>query len=314
MKTVQITLIMHLAATILGSTTGSTPAKSTGTTTAATAEPEFSYLLGGNDWSTAFPTCGGQNQSPVDIVTNNVAAGALTGTDLEMRLRTNIAYVIDQFTAHNVNTAGQFSILTLLDTVKGKGVFNSSGFHVHAPSEHTINGVRGDAEVHIVHKLSPDQVGVYPFSVAVFGIIFKKTAGNPSTFFTNWGINSKQNTVQFNMTAAFQKEILSVGNFYRYTGSFTTPPCTEGVEFFLLDTMLDISDSQLKIIQDLFQNNQAFAGGKGNNRNTQALNGRVIRKFAFDTLHNYGQGIIVNAATILNVFVVSFMAVRMLMK
>jgi len=54
-------------------------------------------------------------------------------------------------------------------------------------------------------------------------------------------------------------------SFYEYEGSLTTPPCTEGVTFFILKTPMDISKAQL-----------AKFPFKLNARPTQEINGRKI--------------------------------------
>lgn len=57
-------------------------------------------------------------------------------------------------------------------------------------------------------------------------------------------------------------------HYYRFSGSLTTPPCSEGLRWFIMKQPVQISQSQLKVIQD------ALKGS--NNRPVQPLNGRVI--------------------------------------
>lgn len=258
---------------------------------------DFNYLLSGDDWKTLFPTCNGTNQSPIAITTSTVVQNAVPSASMEMRLRSNdkeISYVF----GHSINTAGQFSMMTLNDPVKGKAVFNSSGIHVHAPAEHTIDGVRGDAEVHIVHTIDPAVAG-YPFAYAVYAIIFKVVAGTPNNFMAGWNPNTAGQTTFFNITKAFENQINSATGFYRYYGSLTTPPCTEGVNFFILNKIIDVSADQLAVIRNTFQNNKSFAAGRGNNRSTQPSNGRVVGAYSFDDTHKYGPSFVVNSVSIL---------------
>lgn len=51
--------------------------------------------------------------------------------------------------------------------------FNALQFHIHAPSEHTVNGKSYDAEVHFVHQLSGGT------ELAVVGLFFDKDAAAP---------------------------------------------------------------------------------------------------------------------------------------
>ena len=57
-------------------------------------------------------------------------------------------------------------------------------------------------------------------------------------------------------------------SYYTYTGSLTTPPCTEGVQFYILKTLETISPSQLTTFRKLYPMNA---------RPLQSLNERVIR-------------------------------------
>jgi carbonic anhydrase len=61
-----------------------------------------------------------------------------------------------------------------------------------------------------------------------------------------------------------------VANYYRYNGSLTSPPCTEGVRWFIMNNPLKISKVHyLRFKQALKKNN---------NRPVQALNARIILK------------------------------------
>jgi hypothetical protein len=65
-------------------------------------------------------------------------------------------------------------------------------------------------------------------------------------------------------------------SFYLYDGSFTTPPCTEGVKFIVMQEIQYITFSDIAIFQRFWGGNTRFAGGRGNNRLVQPLNGRQI--------------------------------------
>jgi carbonic anhydrase len=55
-------------------------------------------------------------------------------------------------------------------------------------------------------------------------------------------------------------------DFYNYPGSFTTPPCTEGINWFVIKEIQTISQAQYDTFFRLWAGNATFAEGKGNNR------------------------------------------------
>jgi hypothetical protein len=61
---------------------------------------------------------------------------------------------------------------------------------------------------------------------------------------------------------------LNSASYYFYNGSLTTPPCTEGVNWIILNSTIGISNSQLDIIQNNLM--------KKNSRISQNLNNRKI--------------------------------------
>lgn len=65
-------------------------------------------------------------------------------------------------------------------------------------------------------------------------------------------------------------------SFYLYDGSFTTPPCTEGVKFLVMQEIQYITFSDIAVFQRFWGSNPRFAQGKGNNRAIQPLNGRQV--------------------------------------
>lgn len=67
--------------------------------------------------------------------------------------------------------------------------------------------------------------------------------------------------------------------FYFYEGSFTTPNCTEDVEWLIFYEPLYISAEQVDLIHEKWMDNKTFSGyEEGNIRKTQPLNERKIYK------------------------------------
>lgn len=106
-------------------------------------------------------------------------------------------------------------------------MYNLAQFHVHAPAEHSFNGITYDAEVHFVHK---SKTGL----LAVQGIWFKQSSVE-SPFFksalahgiANDDPNQAPITVPIiNMKTIYKTVMASMNSSYSYTGSLTTPPCS----------------------------------------------------------------------------------------
>lgn len=65
-------------------------------------------------------------------------------------------------------------------------------------------------------------------------------------------------------------------SFYHYHGSFTTPPCTEGVKFLVMSEVQYITLADMETFNRFWGSNKDFAKGKGNNRVTLPLNDRKV--------------------------------------
>ena len=234
----------------------------------------YNYNSFGDDWSTDFPQCGGVNQSPIDITVSKRPRSSKS-FPFQFKMSNKSLRISYLNTGDSIKTSGNFCSVKTIDSNNIKAKYDSIQFHVHAPAEHTLNGKLGDAEVHFVHKLATESTGKYQY--VVVGVIFKVTNNAESEFFKKWNIDLTPNASGLlNLKDALLQSVLQGNGFYTYFGSFTNPPCTETVRFFILDKMIDVSENQMAILNNLWKSNPTFAGGNGNNRRTQPLNGRVV--------------------------------------
>ena len=90
------------------------------------------------------------------------------------------------------------------------------------------------------------------------------------------GVNSTDAIGELNLGGFLDKVDLS--EFYNYDGSFTTPPCTEGINWFVVKDVQKISQAQLTSFTRLWAGNLTFSAGKGTNRVVQPLGVRTLRR------------------------------------
>ena len=67
--------------------------------------------------------------------------------------------------------------------------------------------------------------------------------------------------------------------FWEYDGSFTTPPCTEGIKWNVVKQVQPISKAQLDFFKSKLSGDADFANGNGNNRIVQDIEDRVLMQY-----------------------------------
>jgi len=123
-------------------------------------------------------------------------------------------------------------------------------FHFHTPSEHRFNGKAYDMELHLVHKDANNKL-------AVLGIMIKVGQKNEKLA-ALWSVLPKEKTTQ---DIALEQPIdLSTllpqdQSTLRYNGSLTTPPCTEGIKWTMLEQPIEMSKEQIQAFQSIFPDN-----------------------------------------------------------
>lgn len=193
----------------------------------------------------------GVNQSPIDITDAiESALGSITFDYAQAGKN-----IVNNGHTVQVNFDGKQSI-----KVEGK-TFNLLQLHFHAPSENLISGHSYPLEMHLVHA---DKDG----NLAVVGVMFKEGKANPELA-KIWNNMPKSGEVVLKSKIDLIKLLPSDQAYYRFNGSLTTPPCTEGVTWLVMKNPITISSEQLIQFRALYE---------GNNRPTQAINARPILK------------------------------------
>ena len=133
-------------------------------------------------------------------------------------------------------------------------------FHFHTPSEHTIDGEQAAAELHLVHQ---DDDG----NLAVVGVLVTEGEANAAVAPVLEDAPDHEGQQREPATEVDADGLLPESHLtFRYDGSLTTPPCSEGVRWMVMTEPVTWSAEQLAAFTDLYD---------GSNRPVQPLNERV---------------------------------------
>jgi len=204
--------------------------------------------------SDKFKLCSsGKNQSPIDIKSNfDVDLPAI-----QFDYSAPAKKIINNGHTIQVDVKAGSSI-----TVDGKN-YQLKQFHFHTPSENKINGKSFPLEAHFVHRLKGKN------TFAVVAVMFNEGAANPILEQLWDKIPSKVGeSVKLEKSIDYTQLLPKDKDYYRFNGSFTTPPCTEGVYWHVLKTPLTASKAQIEKFLATMHH--------PNNRNIQTTGARVI--------------------------------------
>ncbi|KAJ7976895.1 Alpha carbonic anhydrase [Quillaja saponaria] len=147
--------------------------------------------------------------------------------------------------------------------------------HWHSPSEHSVNGRRYDLELHMLHG-SQDGNN----KIAVVGLLYE--IGQPDPFLSKlekYIMSMVDEEHEIKIGVIDPSEIKLDGkNYYRYMGSLTVPPCTEGVIWTINEKIMTVSSEQVKLLREAVHD---YA--EKNARPVQPLNRREIHLFEPNT-------------------------------
>ena len=148
-------------------------------------------------------------------------------------------------------------------TVDGRP-FPLKQLHFHAPSENTIDGKRFPLEAHLVHADAKGQL-------AVVAVMFEDGADNPWLAAISASVPPRAETENDLAKPIAASELLPTQlDYYRFSGSLTTPPCTEGVRWLVLKHPVTASKREIEQLH--------AAIGHDNARPLQLLNDRVVQQ------------------------------------
>lgn len=178
----------------------------------------------------------GKRQSPIDITDTTYANLA----DIRFVYRSRPESIVNNGHSIQINMRHGSYII-----VGGKR-YDLKQFHFHAPSEHTINGKHSDMVAHFVHQAGDGRL-------AVIALVMTGCKYNP-IIETLWRQMPKTPGHKKSLSGRInvQKLIPSRRDYYNYSGSLTTPPCTEGVNWIVMKRPVEVSKDQVKTFTELF--------------------------------------------------------------
>ena len=174
----------------------------------------------------------GKVQSPIAV--DSAAAKSEKLPPLAIDYRPSTLHIIDNGHTIQVNVDNG-------STLSVGGVrFPLIQFHFHKPSEETIDGRRYAMVAHFVHR---DAEG----NLAVIAVPLKAGASNP-LIETIWRYipKEKEREQSFHAVSISPAQLLPANRaYFTYVGSLTTPPCTEGVRWFVLKSPGTVSLNEI---------------------------------------------------------------------
>lgn len=135
------------------------------------------------------------------------------------------------------------------------------GVHYHSPGEHQVNSESFAAELHLVHH---DSGG----NLAVVGLLYRHGEASASVQRLLDVAPEVGATAELSNGVAAVEYAPAARDYYGYAGSLTTPPCSEGVRWLVMQSVGTVSPAQTDALQ-------AITGGP-NNRPVQPIGDRVI--------------------------------------
>ena len=174
------------------------------------------------------------NQSPVNIKKESIVTVSKGLDKIKYNYVTSAKSIINN--GHTIQVNMDEGSYIEIDNIH----FDLLQFHFHTPSENQIESENFPLEVHFVHA---DVYG----NLAVVAVLFKDGKKNeilemiwdkmPSHTSKKRAFSLKETDVQ----SFLQKKKA----YYRFDGSLTTPPCTEGVRWFVYQEYATVSKEQI---------------------------------------------------------------------
>lgn len=214
---------------------------------------EYEGEHGADHWGDleGYELCGiGRAQSPIDVS----GASSLNLSDITFNYNPMTAPIIHNGHTIQVNYPAENTDNTI---VYNETTYDLFQFHFHHPSEHTIDGVAAPLEIHFVHRARNSEGEKDPTgAIAVVGVMLIEGETDNAAYTSIFGNLPAEQTEADAISP--QIEVMTADllpaakTFYTYSGSLTTPPCSQGVRWLLLTEPVAISPAQIEAFSAIF--------------------------------------------------------------
>jgi len=228
-------------------------------------------------WKKGYEECNGNAQSPINLKmpAGTPAADATIFSQAKYKSVPGSGLKL-QNNGHSMQVDGDFGTLTLPD-----GKYKAVQFNFHFPSEHEVKGATVAGEMQIVHQkvgaTGTDGLAVVAVLFDNVGKVgFTATSGLHLAFLRGLGFGGSLpkdgeealiSNSEIDLATVFA-EVLG-GPYWHYQGSLTTPPCSETVHWYVMETRAAVSPKMVRDFKDHYPD-------PANNRPVQHLFGRSV--------------------------------------
>jgi carbonic anhydrase len=213
----------------------------------------------------------GTSQSPIDL------GGAVPGSLPPLEFDYGAEPLIVENTGHTVEVPSQEAPEETLTI--GDDVYSLDQYHFHVPSEHTVGGRRYDMEAHLVHADARGRIAV----VAVFlderkppSPLVDEVIGSAPEEVGERSEPGRQASAAALLPTTSGGGPSTIARYTTYSGSLTTPGCSEDVRWIVLADPLGVASASTERMREFVSGLPGYDGYERNNRPTQPLNGRRI--------------------------------------